>query len=81
MTPNGSGRRWRRSTGAAAGWWPTEVGEAPAHVMTRTDTDQVHVTLNGKTRSWNSAGARKGSIAASPSSAVASWPANPTPTG
>jgi DNA-binding beta-propeller fold protein YncE/plastocyanin len=26
----------------------TEVGEAPAHVMTRTDTDQVHVTLNGE---------------------------------
>ena len=25
-----------------------EVGEAPAHVMTRTDTDQVHVTLNGE---------------------------------
>jgi hypothetical protein len=23
------------------------VGEAPAHVMTRVDTDQVHVTLNG----------------------------------
>ena len=26
----------------------TKVGEAPAHVMTRTDTDQVHVTLNGE---------------------------------
>jgi YVTN family beta-propeller protein len=26
------------------------VGEAPAHVMTRTDTDQVHVTNNGDTR-------------------------------
>jgi DNA-binding beta-propeller fold protein YncE/plastocyanin len=26
----------------------TEIGEAPAHVMTRTDTDQVHVTLNGE---------------------------------
>jgi DNA-binding beta-propeller fold protein YncE/plastocyanin len=26
----------------------TRVGEAPAHVMTRTDTDQVHVTLNGE---------------------------------
>jgi hypothetical protein len=26
----------------------TEVGEAPAHVMTRTDTDQVHVTVNGE---------------------------------
>lgn len=25
----------------------TTVGPAPAHVMTRTDTDQVHVTLNG----------------------------------
>lgn len=24
------------------------VGEAPAHVMTRVDTDQVHVTLNGE---------------------------------
>jgi DNA-binding beta-propeller fold protein YncE len=24
------------------------VGEAPAHVMTRTDTDQVHVSLNGE---------------------------------
>lgn len=24
------------------------VGEAPAHVMTRTDTDQVHVTINGQ---------------------------------
>jgi DNA-binding beta-propeller fold protein YncE/plastocyanin len=24
-----------------------EVGEAPAHVMTRTDTDQVHVSING----------------------------------
>jgi hypothetical protein len=27
------------------------VGEAPAHVMTRTDTDQVHVTNNGDVRS------------------------------
>ena len=26
------------------------VGEAPAHVMTRTDTDQVHVTNNGDIR-------------------------------
>ena len=26
------------------------VGEAPAHVMTRVDTDQVHVTLNGDAR-------------------------------
>jgi DNA-binding beta-propeller fold protein YncE/plastocyanin len=25
-----------------------EVGEAPAHVMTRTDTDQVHVSINGE---------------------------------
>jgi DNA-binding beta-propeller fold protein YncE len=25
-----------------------EVGEAPAHVMTRVDTDQVHTTLNGE---------------------------------
>lgn len=24
-----------------------DVGEAPAHVMTRTDTDQLHVTING----------------------------------
>ena len=24
------------------------VGEAPAHVMTRTDTDEVHVSLNGR---------------------------------
>jgi YVTN family beta-propeller protein len=27
------------------------VGEAPAHVMTRTDTDQVHVSNNGDVRS------------------------------
>jgi DNA-binding beta-propeller fold protein YncE len=26
------------------------VGEAPAHVMTRVDTDQVHVTINGDER-------------------------------
>jgi DNA-binding beta-propeller fold protein YncE len=26
------------------------VGEAPAHVMTRVDTDQVHVTINGDDR-------------------------------
>lgn len=26
------------------------VGEAPAHVMTRTDTDEVHVTVNGADR-------------------------------
>jgi DNA-binding beta-propeller fold protein YncE len=25
-----------------------DVGEAPAHVMTRVDTDQVHVTINGE---------------------------------
>lgn len=25
-----------------------EVGEAPAHVMTRVDTDQVHVSMNGE---------------------------------
>jgi DNA-binding beta-propeller fold protein YncE len=25
-----------------------EVGESPAHVMTRVDTDQVHVTINGE---------------------------------
>jgi YVTN family beta-propeller protein len=25
-----------------------EVGEAPAHVMTRVDTDEVHVTINGE---------------------------------
>ncbi len=28
-----------------------DVGEAPAHVMTRVDTDQVHVTLNGNDNS------------------------------
>ncbi len=27
------------------------VGESPAHVMTRTDTDQLHVTLNGSPNS------------------------------
>lgn len=27
------------------------VGESPAHVMTRVDTDQVHVTVNGSTES------------------------------
>ena len=27
-----------------------EVGEAPAHVMTRVDTDEVHVTINGSAR-------------------------------
>ena len=55
----------------------TEVGEAPAHVMTRTDTDQVHVTLNGKTRSWNSARARKDR---SPDPRPAPWRAGrPTP--
>lgn len=27
-----------------------EIGEAPAHVMTRVDTDQVHVTINGSKR-------------------------------
>ncbi|MBI2882578.1 MAG: copper oxidase, partial [Candidatus Methylomirabilis oxyfera] len=26
------------------------VGDAPAHVMTRTDTDQLHVTLNGSAK-------------------------------
>lgn len=26
------------------------VGEAPAHVMTRTDTDQLHVTINGTSK-------------------------------
>ena len=25
-----------------------DVGEAPAHVMTRVDTDQVHVSINGE---------------------------------
>lgn len=31
------------------------VGDAPAHVMTRTDTDQVHVSLNGagSVEEWN----------------------------
>ncbi|HWQ69357.1 MAG TPA: copper oxidase, partial [Patescibacteria group bacterium] len=27
-----------------------KVGESPAHVMTRTDTDQLHVTINGTTK-------------------------------
>lgn len=27
-----------------------EVGEAPAHVMTRVDTDQLHVSINGSNR-------------------------------
>jgi len=27
-----------------------EVGEAPGHVMTRVDTDQVHVTINGTSK-------------------------------
>ena len=36
---------FNRITGA---WkWDTEVGESPAHVMTRVDTDQVHVSING----------------------------------
>jgi YVTN family beta-propeller protein len=36
---------FRRDTGAFVK--NISVGEAPAHVMTRTDTDQLHVTLNG----------------------------------
>jgi len=36
---------FRRDTGAMVR--NISVGEAPAHVMTRVDTDQVHVTLNG----------------------------------
>lgn len=36
---------FRRDTGALVR--NISVGEAPAHVMTRVDTDQVHVTLNG----------------------------------
>jgi DNA-binding beta-propeller fold protein YncE len=35
-----------RLTGKVVG--NREVGEAPAHVMTRVDTDQVHTTLNGE---------------------------------
>jgi hypothetical protein len=35
-----------RNTGAFVASF--EVGEAPAHVMTRVDTDQVHVSLNGE---------------------------------
>ncbi|MCI0427434.1 MAG: hypothetical protein L0Z46_05420 [Nitrospiraceae bacterium] len=34
-----------RTTGALV--QNIEVGEAPAHVMTRVDTDQVHVSING----------------------------------
>lgn len=37
---------FRRDTGALVR--NISVGEAPAHVMTRVDTDQVHVTLNGE---------------------------------
>jgi DNA-binding beta-propeller fold protein YncE len=36
---------FRRDTGALVR--NISVGEAPAHVMTRVDTDEVHVTLNG----------------------------------
>lgn len=39
---------FRRTNGAFVR--NVSVGEAPAHVMTRTDTDQVHVTNNGDTR-------------------------------
>ena len=36
---------FNRTTGALM--QNIEVGEAPAHVMTRVDTDQVHVSING----------------------------------
>lgn len=36
---------FRRDTGALVR--NISVGEAPAHVMTRVDTDEIHVTLNG----------------------------------
>jgi len=36
---------FNRTTGALV--QNIEVGEAPAHVMTRVDTDQVHVSING----------------------------------
>jgi YVTN family beta-propeller protein len=36
---------FRRDTGAFVN--NISVGEAPAHVMTRVDTDELHVTLNG----------------------------------
>lgn len=39
---------YNRATGALVR--NVSVGEAPAHVMTRTDTDQVHVTNNGDLR-------------------------------
>jgi YVTN family beta-propeller protein len=39
---------YNRSTGALVR--NISVGEAPAHVMTRTDTDHVHVTNNGDVR-------------------------------
>ena len=39
---------YNRTTGALVR--NLSVGEAPAHVMTRTDTDQVHVTNNGDLR-------------------------------
>lgn len=39
---------FNRQTGALVR--NVSVGESPAHVMTRTDTDQVHVTNNGDTR-------------------------------
>jgi YVTN family beta-propeller protein len=39
---------FRRDTGAFVR--NISVGEAPAHVMTRPDTDEVHVTLNGADR-------------------------------
>jgi len=39
---------YNRTTGALVR--NVSVGEAPAHVMTRTDTDQVHVTNNGDLR-------------------------------
>ena len=37
---------FNRTTGALV--QNIDVGEAPAHVMTRVDTDQVHVSINGE---------------------------------
>lgn len=37
---------FNRTTGALMAH--TEVGDAPSHVMTRTDTDQIHVAINGE---------------------------------
>ena len=45
-----------------------DVGEAPAHVMTRVDTDQVHVSINGEATLSSSVLARNRSIAGLPRS-------------